>query len=100
MDSEPPAWLADADLEAMSGRGTELYDRFQCRSCHEDGEHPKRLGGLAARLGYQAVIDVLVAPQSPMPIYPLSEIERRELAVYLLSQPPEEQDMHEAELSD
>jgi glucose/arabinose dehydrogenase len=100
LDSEPPAWLTDADREAMSARGTELYDRFQCRSCHEDGEHPKRLHGLAARLGYQAVIDVLVAPQSPMPIYPLSEIERRELAVYLLSQPPKEQDMLEAELSD
>ena len=41
--------------------------------------------GLAERLGYNAVIDVLKAPQSPMPLIPLSETEQRELAVFLLS---------------
>ena len=41
--------------------------------------------GLAERLGYNAVIDVLKAPQSPMPLFPMSETEQRELAVFLLS---------------
>ena len=71
----------------MASRGSELYQRYGCRSCHEEGENPKRLDGLAQRLGYGAVIDVLVAPQSPMPVFQLSDAQRRELAVYLLWQP-------------
>lgn len=89
LDTQPPAWLADADLATMASKGSDLYRQFECRSCHEDGENPKRLDGLAGRLGYEAVIDVLEAPQSPMPVFPLSETERRELAVFLLSQAPD-----------
>ncbi len=87
LDAQPPAWLADADLATMAGNGSELYQRLQCRSCHEDGENPKRLDNLAEHLGYEAVIDVLESPQSPMPQFPLSETERRELAVFLLWRP-------------
>jgi len=89
LDAQPPEWLAGADLATMASQGSELYQRFQCRSCHEDGENPRRLDGLAQRLGYGAVIDVLAAPPSPMPLFPLSETERRELAIYLLWQPPD-----------
>jgi glucose/arabinose dehydrogenase len=89
LDAQAPAWLAEADLPAMANRGAELYQRHECRSCHEQGENPKLLAGLSERLGYNAVIEVLIAPQSPMPIYPLSETEQRELAVFLL-QPPSE----------
>jgi glucose/arabinose dehydrogenase len=87
LDAQPPAWLAEADLATMASHGSELYLRHQCRSCHEDGANPKRLDGLAQRLGYGAVIDVLAAPQSPMPVFPLSETEKRELAVFLLWRP-------------
>jgi len=89
LDAQPPAWLAGADLETMASHGSELYHRLQCRTCHEEGENPKRLDGLAQRLGYSAVIDVLEAPPSPMPVFPLSENERRELAVFLLWRPRE-----------
>lgn len=88
LDDQPPAWLESADLATMADNGGELYQRLQCRSCHEDGENPKHLNELADRLGYKAVTDVLEAPQPPMPQFPLSETERRELAVYLLWQPP------------
>jgi hypothetical protein len=88
LDAVPPEWLAGADLASMANRGSELYLRYQCRSCHEQGANPKRLDELAQRLGYGAVIDVLAAPPSPMPVFPLSDTERRELAVYLLWQPP------------
>ena len=90
LDSQPPSWLAAADLPAMASRGEELYQRYQCRSCHEQGESPKLLTGLGTRLGYNAVIETLNAPQSPMPIFPLSEIEQRELAVFLLSSSDED----------
>ena len=85
LDSEDPAWLAEAELSAMVERGAALYGKYGCRSCHEEGENPKRLTGLSDRLGYTAVIATLQSPQSPMPIYPLTEMERRELAVFLLN---------------
>lgn len=88
LDVQPPDWLQGADLAGMAHRGSELYQRHQCGSCHEQGENPKRLEGLNQRLGYAAVIDVLQAPPPPMPVFPLSETERRELAVFLLWQPP------------
>lgn len=85
LDTQAPDWLQDADLEAMAQRGAALYRRYACASCHERGENPKLLSGLSQRLGYNAVLDVLRAPQSPMPVYPLSETEQRELAVFLLN---------------
>lgn len=85
LDTQPPGWLAEADTPAMALRGAELYQQYGCNSCHEQGANPKRLTGLSQRLGYQAVIEVLEAPQSPMPLFPLSTTERRELAVFLLS---------------
>jgi mono/diheme cytochrome c family protein len=75
----------------MASRGSELYQRFQCSTCHEQGTNPVRLDNLAQRLGYGAVINALEAPQSPMPLFPLSEAERRELAVFLLRPQPEPQ---------
>jgi hypothetical protein len=90
LDSAPPAWLADADLVALGAQGAALYQVHQCRSCHEDGENPKDLYQLEQRLGYNAVIATLRAPQSPMPVYPLSEQEQQALAVYLLNRPDPE----------
>lgn len=90
LDTRPPDWLAGADLPTMAQRGEALYQRYSCRSCHEQGENPKSLEGLSQRLGYTAVIDILRAPQSPMPVYPLTETEMRELAVFLLA--PADQD--------
>ncbi|MEZ5501128.1 MAG: PQQ-dependent sugar dehydrogenase [Halioglobus sp.] len=89
LDATPPAWLKGADLAAMGSRGRALYQRYECATCHEQGENPKRLDDLAQRLGYAAVIEVLAAPQSPMPVFPLNDTERRELAVFLLGPPQE-----------
>jgi mono/diheme cytochrome c family protein len=87
LDSTPPAWLAEVDLEAMASRGAELYNQYDCRSCHELGENPVDLNRLSERLGYTAVINTLEAPQSPMPVFPLEEDDKRALAVYLLASP-------------
>ena len=85
LDAQAPLWLEEVDMPDMARRGEALYQRYQCRSCHEYGANPKRLEGLADRLGYGAVIDTLAAPKSPMPVFPLSENQRRELAVFLLT---------------
>jgi hypothetical protein len=80
LDAQPPEWLETANMVTMADQGNELYQRYQCRSCHEEGENPK---------GLENLIDVLAAPPSPMPLFPLTESEQRELAVFLLWQPPE-----------
>ena len=80
-------WLAEADLEAMTSRGAALYEQYACRSCHQQGENPVDLTRLSERLGYNAVINTLEAPQSPMPVFPLDENDKRALAVYLLASP-------------
>lgn len=85
LDAAPPGWLASADLAALSTRGAELYALHDCGACHERGENPKLLQGLAGRLGYTAVDEILREPPSPMPVFPLSVQERRALAVHLLT---------------
>lgn len=84
LDQAPPAWLAGADLDTMAGRGEALYTQHECSQCHESDDGTASLQNLSDRLGYQAVIETLQAPQAPMPLYPLSEEERRQLAVFLL----------------
>jgi glucose/arabinose dehydrogenase len=85
LDDAPPAWLETADLPALAQRGERLYGELNCASCHEQGENPRRLEGLADRLGYTAVIDTLRAPPSPMPVFTLGEQDQRALAVFLLT---------------
>ncbi len=87
LDETPPQWLANADLPAMASSGEMLYQKLGCRSCHDEGENPSRLDALSTRLGYSATINALAYPQAPMPVFPLSDTERRELAVYLLWNP-------------
>lgn len=92
LDTQTPEWLNEADMTTMADLGSALYQRYQCQSCHEEGENPHRLENLNERLGYAAVIDVLAAPPSPMPLFPLTQSEQRALAVFLLRQPPKSPD--------
>ena len=88
LDTAPPAWLEGADLQAMAINGAALYAKYNCASCHEAGDNALQLNALEQRMGYAATIDALKSPQAPMPVFPLSEIEQRELAVYLLRPDP------------
>jgi len=86
LDESPPAWLNNANLPAMRESGAQLVTRYACQSCHGDQPGQVSFSRLSERLGYRAVIQALTQPQANMPMYPLSEDERREIAVYLLSQ--------------
>ncbi len=88
LDVAPPDWLAESNLDAMGRAGASLFQQYNCRSCHEQGDSPVLLTDLEDRLGYTAVIDALNAPRAPMPLFPLTEQQQRELAVYLLRQYP------------
>jgi len=85
LDQVPPAWLEGADLPGMAKRGEQLYQRYNCHSCHGEQEGQVSFSGLSQRLGYRAVIAAMEQPQANMPLFPLSDEQRREIAVYLLA---------------
>jgi len=85
LDQQPPQWLADADLVAMADNGEQLFQQYSCQTCHGDQKGQVSFSGLSQRLGYGAVITALKEPQANMPVYPLTQDERRALAVYLKS---------------
>lgn len=85
VDTTPPPWLKTADVPAMLALGQQLYQDNDCASCHEAGVNPKRLDDLAQRLGYRDVMEAITAPQSPMPVYELTEKELRSVTLFLLA---------------
>ena len=81
------------DRAAAARRGRALYASHDCASCHEparaaSGVQPVPLDGLSARYGVDDLSAFLAAPTPPMPAFPLSEQERRDLATSLLEQHP------------
>lgn len=88
--ADPLGALTLAEQRTRSARGAELYELHACAGCHEteralDGVVPKELGGLKARYDLAGLSALLETPTPPMPTFPLSDEERRDLAVYLLA---------------
>ncbi|NHN37266.1 sorbosone dehydrogenase family protein [Pseudomaricurvus alcaniphilus] len=82
-----PRWVRKADLDNLAAQGSSLYQQLDCSSCHEHGESPRRLDHLRGQKDYARVLAVLQSPPPPMPALPISELQRRALAVYLLRKP-------------
>jgi glucose/arabinose dehydrogenase len=90
---DPLAGLSAQERAARSARGLALYERLGCAGCHEParaggGVVPVALTGLAARYGVDDLVALLATPTPPMPLFPLDDGERRDLAVYLLTASP------------
>jgi glucose/arabinose dehydrogenase len=86
----PAAPLAPAEQARLDRAGRELFERHACAGCHEaaaaaPGVVPVPLRGLASRYAEGDLASYLAAPAPPMPAFPLSDQERRALAVYLLA---------------
>jgi mono/diheme cytochrome c family protein len=69
-------------------RGAALWERNRCATCHDPnagipGMVTRDLTGLARRLSEEQIVRYLAAPTPPMPLFALSEAERRDLARYL-----------------
>jgi len=91
--ADPLAGLDAAEREAASARGADLYEANACFRCHEParaeaGVVPTPLRGLGERYDVAALAAFLAAPTPPMPLAPLSDAERRDVAVYLLAGSP------------
>jgi mono/diheme cytochrome c family protein len=84
--------VATASPGALS-RGQALWKRYACAACHDPkaatpGMVTKKLEGLAKRYDAPALAAYLRTPQPPMPAFDLSDAERADLALFLLSQHP------------
>jgi glucose/arabinose dehydrogenase len=79
----PPPVRAEAPRGSVS-HGAALYARFKCAGCHEGiaASHP--LEHLEQRHTAESIADYLRAPTPPMPAFPLTDSDRRDLAAFLL----------------
>jgi glucose/arabinose dehydrogenase/cytochrome c551/c552 len=89
----PPRRAAAAPSAAALARGQALWDRNQCALCHDPKRAPagmvtKPLAGLSHRYDPASLAAYLQAPQPPMPAFDLSDDDRSDLALFLLSQHP------------
>lgn len=81
--------LAGIDADTIAAAHTEaqrLWRRHACAGCHAPGTPVgDKLESVDARYTLQSLADYFTAPTTPMPMFPLSEAERRSLAIHLLA---------------
>lgn len=90
--SESLASLSDSELNSAREQGIAIYNRFQCIGCHVDeGRALKKLIALGNKYNVETLSAYLKRPNPPMPLFPLSDTERRQLAIYLIDRYPGEE---------
>ncbi len=88
---DPLAALSASERAAAVARGKALWDAKPCTTCHEPGEgRPlyKPLEHLGSRYDIESLSAFLQTPQPPMPLFPFTDAERRDLAIHLLATRP------------
>jgi cytochrome c553 len=90
--ADPLAGLSASERSVAAERGRALYEAHACFGCHEAeraeaGVVAAPLSDLAARYSLPQLTAYFVTPTPPMPVFPLSDTERGDLAVHLLSDP-------------
>lgn len=88
---DPLANVSSGDRERAAATGRTLWDANGCAKCHveQQGQETYRpLEGLQAKYTIDTLATFLRAPQPPMPAYPFSGEQRRELAIWLLGTHP------------
>lgn len=89
VDSELMA-LSAAERASLSEQGSALFRQYRCGQCHDpkyatELRRIRPLQQLSARYSMRQLQDFLRAPQPPMPVFPLSDDERKALAAHLLT---------------
>jgi glucose/arabinose dehydrogenase len=88
---DPLADVSASERSAALAHGQALWDASGCAACHVKSPSQqtyRELAGLQAKYGIDTLAAFLRAPQPPMPAFPFSDAERRELAIYLLATHP------------
>jgi glucose/arabinose dehydrogenase len=89
---DPLAGVSASERGAMATRGAALYEAHACFRCHETARAeanavPVPLDAVAGKYDLAGLAAYLAAPQPPMPLFPLTEAERRDVAAHLLARP-------------
>jgi glucose/arabinose dehydrogenase len=84
---DPLAGVAAAERARAGEAGLTLWNEADCGACHgpERSEGQRPLADLGERYSIESLERFLAAPQPPMPLYPLDDEQRRDLAIYLLA---------------
>ncbi len=83
--------LTDEARRNMLSKGQEMFEHFQCVSCHDDsGKGLKVLENLGNKYNLETMAEYIRRPNTPMPVFPLNDEERRAVAVYLIDRYPGE----------
>jgi glucose/arabinose dehydrogenase len=84
--ADPLAGIDASGIAAAHAEGERLWQRYACAGCHAPGTPvADKLASVDARYTLQSLADYFTAPTTPMPVFPLSEAERRSLAIHLLA---------------
>ncbi len=87
--SETLSVFSETDLTNHRKSGDSLFNRYQCIGCHADeGRALKKFEALGNKYNIESLADYLKRPNPPMPIFPLGDEQRRDLAVYLIERYP------------
>lgn len=85
ISGDPLAGLDATNRRAAADRGRISWDKHPCAACHmSEGTQAPGLHDLAKKYDINSLADFLRSPQPPMPQFPMSDEERRDLAIYLL----------------
>lgn len=91
-DRNPLAGLSREAIQAASTRGAALWQASGCAACHDASQAApnayRPLDALSNKYSLDSLTQFLQTPPPPMPAYPFSDTERRDLAVYLMTAHP------------
>jgi glucose/arabinose dehydrogenase len=86
--ADPLAGVPASEREHAAATGRALWDANGCATCHVkqvgSQQSYRPLENLPAKYTVDTLATFLRAPQPPMPAFPFSDAERRELAIWLL----------------
>jgi glucose/arabinose dehydrogenase len=81
--------LSEPELLSMNAQGESLYNANGCVACHaDDGRSLKTLESLGSKYDLDTMSEYIRRPNSPMPIFPFSDEQRRALSAYLIGKYP------------
>jgi cytochrome c553 len=88
----PLAGLGREQTRAAGARGAALWQATGCAACHDASQAApnayRPLNALASKYSLDSITQFLQTPQPPMPAYPFTDAQRRDLGVYLLATHP------------
>lgn len=88
----PLAGLSRQAIQAASRRGAALWQASGCAACHSASQAApnayRPLDALSSKYSLESLTQFLQTPPPPMPAYPFSDAERRDLALYLMTAHP------------